>query len=109
MVFLINETFTEAKPGPARILRPALPNEPKGGFRKALVSNQRSGVGWERWGWPTTLGRSTTPNPILGRPVLLLSTPGRRVTVNGRPVWKVHTPLVCQPRRRMFLVGTGRS
>jgi hypothetical protein len=96
-VFLTSEALTFSVPGPSRVLRPALPNVPGAGNAKADVSNQRSGVRFERVGSPTTFGRSFAPKPSVERPVPLLSMSESRATVNGLPVWSVTMPKVCQP------------
>src|ERR1044072_587469 len=79
------------------MLRPELPKVPGAGKLKAAVLNQRSGVGFEATGLPTTFGRSFAPKPRIERPVPLLSMSDKSATVNGRPVCSVTMPKLCQP------------
>src|SRR5436190_20444464 len=74
------------------MFRPAFPKLPKGGTTNAAVLNQRSGEGSSNDGFPARFGRSLAPKPSVERPVLLLSTSGRRATVKGRPLCRVTIP-----------------
>src|SRR3954453_1182171 len=85
-----------AYPGPSTMLRPALPNVPKGGIENAAVLNQCAAPGCATLVSSLTFGRSLAPNPREARPVLLSSKSGDNRTVKGRPLCSVRIPLTAQ-------------
>src|SRR6476619_7691039 len=56
--YLITARLTLPYPGPVRMLRPALPNEPNDGVENADVLYHRSAVGESSVASPATFGRS---------------------------------------------------